>query len=170
MIKLFVLLSIFTSATFAYPTGNIKIQNQSDFLDSLLEELEDQDVSDFDENAKNEIKKYQSDIRDLKKKLKNIKLEKENQNSNSEIEKLIKNYNEKLQELKKTYQYISSKIKHNNCPNEFSTNRAYKADSSDNGLNYYKKRKRNRDFVPLEIIEVDSDKSPTRITIQESER
>lgn len=173
MIKLFVSLIVFMSMSFAYSIDNEKIQSQNNFLDSLLDEIEEENISSLDKNAQDEIKKYQIDINDLKKKLEDIRLEKEknSQESNKEIEKLVKDYNKNLEQLKKTYQYLSSKIKRHNCPDEFTTDSSHKAYCSNN-LDYYKKRKRISEtkFAPLGIIEVNSESDSERTTLQERER
>lgn len=173
MIKLFVSLIVFMSMSFAYSIDNDKIQSQNNFLDSLLDEIEEENISSLDKNAQDEIKKYQIDINDLKKKLEDIRLEKEknSQESNKEIEKLVKDYNKNLEQLKKTYQYLSSKIKRHNCSDEFTTDSSHKAYCSNN-LDYYKKRKRISEtkFAPLGIIEVNSGSDSEKITLQERER
>lgn len=173
MFKLFLLAVASISASFAYSVDIEKIQSQSNFLDSLLDEIENRDISTLDKHSQDEIKKYQIDIYDLKKKLEDIRLEKEknSQENNKEIEKLIKTYNKNLEQLKKTYQYLASKIKRNNYQNEFTTDSTHKAYCSD-GLNYYKKRRRINEtrFVPLEVIESNTINSSRKITLQESER
>lgn len=172
MFKLLILVIILIPLSFAYSVDIEKIQNQSNFLDSLLEEIEKGDMSALDKNSQDEIKKYQIDIYDLKRKLEDIRLEKEknSKESNKEIEKLIKDYNKNLEQLKKTYQYLASKVKRHNCKNEFTTDSSHKAYCSDS-LNYYKKRRRINEtkFAPLEIIELNSLDNSKRLTLQESE-
>ncbi len=94
--------------------------------------------------------------------------EKNSQENNKEIEKLVRDYNKNLEQLKKTYQYLASKIKHHNCPDEFVTDSSHKAYYSDS-LNYYKKRKRINEirFAPLEIIESSSVNNSKRVILQE---
>lgn len=168
MIKSLLSIVVFASVTFAYSIDSAKLQSQSNFLDSLLEEVEN--ISSLDKDAQEEIKRYQIDIYDLKKKLEDLRLEKEkkSQENNKEIEKLIKDYNKNLEQLKKTYQYLASKIKLHNCPDEFTTFSSHKAYYSDS-LNYYKKRKRISEtrFAPLEITELNSVNNSERIAFQE---
>ncbi len=168
MIKSLLSIVVFVSVTFAYSIDSAKLQSQSNFLDSLLEEVEN--ISSLDKDAQEEIKRYQIDIYDLKKKLEDLRLEKEkkSQENNKEIEKLVRDYNKNLEQLKKTYQYLASKIKHHNCPDEFATDSSHKAYYSDS-LNYYKKRKRINEirFVPLEIIEFNTVNNSERVILQE---
>ncbi len=145
--------------------AKINFQTQSDFLDSLLEEIENANIKNFTSISQAEVEEYIEDVKKLKKTLNNIEIEKsKNSEDETELQKLVDEYNRRIAELKKSYKFIMSKSSRKNCQNEFSNSRSNPI-SEEDSLNCEKRQRKikdDRSFEPLELVEI-SGGIPTRM-------
>ncbi len=164
---------VFFFFTLCFSAGfakELNFQNQFDFLDSLLKEIESTSKKNFTTVSQTEIEEYIEDIKKLKQALNNIKIEKsKTPEDETELQKLVDQYNQKIAELKKAYKFILSKSNKNNCKNEFSTSRLHSVFEVD-PLDCEKKRRKigdDKKFEPLELIEVTGD-IPSKLNSEKS--
>ena len=127
----------------------INFQTQSDFLCSLLDEIEQTSLQNFSGISQEDLDAYVGDIKDLKSVLHNIKLE---QNSD-ELHNLVDEYNRKMKALEKSYKFIMFRLKKSE-PEEALPTSSTNTTSGMDSLNYGKKQKRLGDKNPFQLIEL----------------
>lgn len=151
--------------------AGMNFQIQTDFLDELLEEIENTNTETFTTISQTEIDEYIEDIKKLKKALNNIEIEKSKANEDeTELQKLVDEYNQRIADLQKSHRFIMSRANKKNCGNEFPTSRLNPISETDS-LDCERKRRKIKDsrmFAPLEIVEVPGGISLSKSTDERS--
>ena len=137
----------------------INFQTQSDFLCSLLDEIEQTSLQNFSGISQEKVDAYIGDIKDLRSVLRNIKLAQNKQSENSdELHNLVDEYNRKMKALENSYKFIMFHLKKSK-PEEKLPPSGTNTSSGMDSLNYEKKQKRlgdKKQFQLIELVEVPS--------------
>lgn len=137
----------------------INFQTQSDFLCSLLDEIEQTSLQNFSGISQEELDAYVGDIKDLKSVLHNIKLEQNRRSENSdELHNLVDEYNRKMKALENSYKFIMFHLKKSKPEEDLPTSSTNTSAGMDS-LNYGKKQKLlgdKKQFQLIDLVEVPS--------------